>query len=123
MKKTTTKTYYQQGDVLLSKIAALPAGLILEMNPRKASIKNNELAYGEAHDHCHALLDGDVNIFTAASGERYLEVVEPTKLSHIKLSTGAQAEHLPQVIEKGLYKFGQVQEFDPFEQHTRNVID
>lgn len=113
-------TYTQQGDILLARIeeSDLPNDLYIEEHPRIAGKKNNELAYGEAHGHCH-LLNGDdteVEILQSKSTkDRFVRVFKPVILSH--------EEHLPQTIETGLYKFNQVVEFDPFNQFVRTVID
>lgn len=118
------KSYNQAGDVLLARVNKPKNTLKLEMSKRFESQKNRDLAYGEHSDHVHMLVGGDVNVYTDEStGERYVEVLDMASLEHLKMSTGSLAEHLPQTIEKGWYKFGQVQEYDPFEQVKRAVVD
>lgn len=110
--------YYQQGDILLAKVDSIPSDLVRENHPRENNKRNNELAYGEAHGHCHRLVGQEEDyeiLHSPTTKERYLRIVNPVMLSH--------EEHKTQTIDKGLYKFGQVQEYDPFEQYVRSVID
>ena len=126
------KTFPQirrQGDVLLTPVAALPAGCT-EIPHDKGRIV---LAYGEVTGHAHAIADHTVRadreigpeaaseiadaaiarartkarLLAAPNGERFLEVTETVHLRH--------EEHDEHAIEPGIYRLPQQMEYSPAE--------
>lgn len=120
----------RQGDVLLTPVAALPAGCT-EVPHDKGRIV---LAYGEVTGHAHAIADHAVKqpapgmgpeaaseiadaviararskarLLLAPSGERFLEVSETVHLRH--------EEHDEHAIEPGIYRLPQQMEYSPAE--------
>lgn len=75
----------RQGDLLLTKIRELPAGL----KPVKGSI----VVRGEATGHAHQLTDGWV--FTNRDGLLFLALTKKAELIH--------QEHKPIKLDKGFY--------------------
>ena len=98
--------YYQQGDVLICP-CQIP-------NDAK-KIKGGILQEGEHTGHAHRLTDGDYAIFETPKKERFLRIVKPTTITH--------EEHQAFQIDPGEYKIGIVEEFDPFAQMIRTVLD
>ena len=102
--------YHQQGDVLLTSGATIPA----TAKPIKEHI--NVIKEGEHTGHAHRLFDGDFQLLEEPSTkERFLRVVRPTMLRH--------EEHLPQEILPGDYYVGDLIEWDPFSKMKRAVVD
>lgn len=114
----------RQGDVLLTPVAALPAGCTEVPNDKGRIV----LAYGEVTGHAHAIADhhhsaaftaGAVEIADAAiaraktkarllvapDGQRYLQVDEAVNLTH--------EEHTAHRILPGIYKLPVQVEYTP----------
>lgn len=121
----TNLTYHQHGDCLLAKVdqSTLPNDLVLEMSKTDETKPNLVIAEGEGH-HEHVFVGGAVRIMQSPSTkERFVVVDKDTSLEHLHIGSSNQAEHKPQALYKGTYKFGQVLEFDPFTQFKRTVVD
>jgi hypothetical protein len=117
----------RQGDVLLTPVAALPAGCVEVPNDRGRIV----LAYGEVTGHAHAIADhrthygatraleraGEVaeaaiaraktkaRLLVAPNGERFLQVDEAVTLTH--------EEHTAHTIPAGIYKLPVQVEYTP----------
>jgi len=116
--------YYQQGDVLLKRVAALPEGLE-KFDGEKA------LQHGETTGHMHRFDAGAaVDLFVRPEAERvflnngntivpgigkFLIVREPSALSH--------EEHRTLTIAPGIYEMDLVREYDYDSQEVRWVVD
>ena len=114
---------YQQGDVNLFQIAALPEGLVRQ--------DHNVLQEGEVTGHKHQFTqDSDVAVFCYPNAQllsgqnsttihpgfkKFVQVNKPSKLVH--------EEHNTQVIMPGIYEMDLVREFDYQTMETRNVVD
>lgn len=120
----TSVMYYQQGDVMLKRVAALPEGLE-KFDGEKA------LQHGESTGHMHRF-DGNaaVDIYVQPAAERvllnngmtivpgigkFLIVREPSALRH--------EEHHTQIIAPGIYEMDLVREYDYDRLEERRVID
>ena len=101
---------YQQGDVLLYSIEAIPSGATRNQIKSRRVV----LAEGEATGHAHALAPENVEVHEK-DGVMYLRISAPTSLRH--------EEHHEQLVMPGLYEVGRVREVDPFTQEIREVRD
>lgn len=122
----------RQGDVLLTPVAKLPAGI------KEVPLDNGRivLAYGEVTGHAHAIADHSAHVQQATpgsaeeiteaviarvkarlwqtpTGERFLEVKEPVNLTH--------EEHTAHTIQPGIYQVPVQVEYSPAE--LRRVED
>lgn len=102
---------FQQGDVLLKRVDAVPA------NAKKRAATNGRfvVAEGETTGHAHVLEATPAVEMFERNGTLYLKVLEATPMTH--------EEHLPQVVEPGVYEVGIVKEVDPFTDEVRAVRD
>jgi hypothetical protein len=113
MKNKTKKTVQaqltaQQGDVLLRKLDCLPTGEAKRTRGRLV------LAHGES-GHSHVIEAEDDATLIEIGDRMLLQLNEPATVVH--------EEHGPITLSPGIWEVGRVQEFDPFEQLTRNVAD
>jgi hypothetical protein len=104
----------QHGDVLLRGIESLPAGV------KKTRRKNGRLIVmkGETTGHAHVITDKAASIWMLEKDgktELYLEATEPVTIIH--------EEHKPLPIPAGIYRIGQVSEYDYFREMERKAID
>lgn len=97
---------YQQGDVLLRPVTALPKDASIAKAPRV-------VAEGELTGHAHRLSDGNVMEYGA---DRYVVIPEGG-------ATLAHEEHHGQLLPPGIYKVGSVVEYDPLTDMVRKVLD
>lgn len=98
--------WYQQGDVLIKPVRAIPKGA--------ARVSGNVLAEGEATGHKHAATAEDVRLFIF-DGTLYMRAPRGTQIVH--------EEHATQDIPPGNYVIGTVREYDHFAEETRYVVD
>jgi len=109
--KTRRKTMlYQQGDVLIETVDAIPQGMVETEKVNGRHI----LAEGEATGHAHACVDDNVTLY-GEFGNLFVEAKEDFVVSH-------EVHHTISVPE-GKYKFRQVKEYDHFEEEARTVRD
>ena len=101
----------QQGDVLLHEVEALPA----DAKKAKRGKRGWVLADGEATGHAHVTRTAGCAILECADGRRFLDVKKNAAVVH--------EEHKTVTVPPGLFEIRRVQEFDPFEEHVRNVAD
>jgi hypothetical protein len=105
------KSHIQQGDVLLRVVKSLPKGCV--------RLKHKTLALGEHTGHHHSFADdGDVALFEAPDKTVFAvnEGNRPAKLTH--------QEHKTITLQPGeVAEFGQVREYDWFQQMERAVRD
>jgi hypothetical protein len=97
---------FQQGDVLLRKIDAIPKGA----EPASGRV----LAEGEATGHKHVAEAQDAALFTH-EGALYMRVPSGTRVVH--------EEHGALDIPPGDYLVGKVREYDHFAEQSRPVFD
>lgn len=103
-------TMYQQGDVLLFTVEAVPA----EAKPRKTDPRGLVLAEGEATGHAHVVRD---------SGCALLEAEDKTYMTVKKGATVVHEEHKAVTLPPGAYEVRKVREVDPFSEEVRSVRD
>jgi hypothetical protein len=104
-------THYRQGDVLIQRIAKLPAKL-------KAVPRENGrivLAHGEVTGHAHAIAEPEAELYAEdTAGVTYLEVkAAMAALQH--------EEHSTINLERGAYRVIRQREYSP--EAIRNVAD
>ena len=117
MKKKAKKiAYFRHGDVHLVSIDKIPEGGTVE--------KTRDVEKGELTGHAHRLMfrhdEGGgrgitARIISAPDGKRYLEVKEPTDLTH--------EEHHTRTIPPGNYEIRRTRETDHMVGVTRQVAD
>lgn len=94
---------YRQGDVLIMRVAELPAALA----PVSRDQGRVVLAYGEVTGHAHTILDPDTEFFeTAESADRWLSV-------HGAGATVLHEEHAPIALPPGNYLVRRQREYVP----------
>lgn len=108
MKTNIVKLKSQQGDVMIRKLSAMPAG-----EQRVVARKRCILAHGESGN-LHLVEQDDAELIQI--GEKMLLKVE----SNAKLSHG---EHHAHTLSPGIWEIGIVREKDWFTEMVRNVID
>lgn len=100
----------RQGDVLLEKVAELPAGL----EPIARENGKIVLAHGEATGHAHAVVNRVAKFFQQpTTGKRFLHIQKPAVLTH--------QEHATIDLEPGVYEVKRQREYSP--EAIRNVAD
>jgi hypothetical protein len=100
----------QHGDVTIEKISSIPNNV--------KRVNHLILANGEITGHKHEVIcdNGIAELFQEEKGDLYLSVKDGTvTLTH--------QEHLPQIIEIGNYKIGQVLEYDYDTEESKKVQD
>ena len=102
----------QQGDVLLKRVVALPAGCKTIKDKRGVV-----LAEGEHTGHYHSIADGGVELLEAPDRTRYVvnRGDKPATLTH--------QEHKPVTVDPGVWRVGIVREKDWFTEMVRAVQD
>jgi len=98
-------SYYQQGDVIIKRAKGKITGKKLD---------HGILAEGEATGHKHEIKTGNYDLIEK-DGELYLINKEEVTVTH--------QEHSPINLPPGKWSIGIVQEFDPFKEEARKVID
>ena len=106
-----TNTLYQQGDVLIQKVDAIPQDAKPCDNARNGM---NILAEGEVTGHYHGI-NCNSSVLLATKEAKYLDVKAATDVKH--------QEHNAITIPAGVYTVRQVQEYDHFEEIARNTRD
>ena len=104
---------YQQGDVLLEQVARIPVGA-KKRQDRGILV----LMAGEATGHHHTCISDKAVMYDLTLDgvtDLYLEVSEPITITH--------EEHKGLPLPGGIYKIGQVREFDYFQELERRVMD
>ena len=111
----------RQGDVLIERVASLPAGL---EPAERDTIGRVVLARGEAHDHTHALRNPLVCGFRVAGSEDvdYIEVGGSGAVLTHEYSSGVQADHDPVDLAPGVYRVVRQREYVA-PQIERRVVD
>ena len=91
----------RQGDVLLVRVAARPAG------GRKVAREDGRivLALGEVTGHAHVIDAPAVELYETADGVRYLDVTAPAAVVH--------EEHAAVDLEPGVYEVRLQREYAP----------
>lgn len=98
--------WFQQGDVLIKPIDAIPSAA--------TETGNRVLAEGEATGHKHVAVADDVRLFLH-EGTLFMRAPQGTSVVH--------EEHRIIEIPPGDYQIGIVREYDHFAEVTRRVID
>jgi len=97
---------YQQGDVLLFPVGAVPAG--------GKPIGHTVLAEGEATGHAHVALGDGVEVIER-EGTLFLAAPQGATVTH--------QEHSTITLPAGAYRVGRVREYDHFAEEARPVQD
>lgn len=109
----TKNTFFRQGDVGITRLAALPANVVPVENTGRIV-----LAYGEVTGHAHALAVNEAQEFTFAEAggvvRRFLQVFD-------KGATVRHEEHADIPLPVGFYEVLQQKEYHPSE--IRRVAD
>ena len=100
----------QQGDVLFNRIDQLPDGIV----PVSKKSRGYVLAEGESTGHAHVIEEDTVEMYEK-EGTIYLCVKDFSTVTH--------EEHLPVMLDPGIYEIGIVIEIDPFSEQIRKVVD
>lgn len=117
--KGKMKMNYQQGDVLVKKIDAIPKGAVKKEYREGYSV----LAWGEITGHAHCLVENKTELFEF-NQQMFLRVKEDTDLLHQKLNGSKAVDaHTPITLPKGDYYIGIVKEYDYFTDEARYVAD
>lgn len=93
---------YRQGDILIRRATALPAGAV----PASGSV----LARGEATGHAHAVVGDGVVFWDPASEALYVQVMKSAEVTH--------PEHKPITLGPGIYEIIRQREYTPESNHT-----
>lgn len=106
---------FRQGDVLLMQVKNLPA--------HAKKVEDKIIAHGETSNHCHRVSD-TVDVLEH-EGELFLHVTEAGALEHVLVTNPSTwtGEHHPIPLEKGYYQVIKQVEYDPYEDHIRQVMD
>lgn len=106
-----TSTLFQQGDILLQQIPALPQGA----QAKQRSPGRIVLAEGEVTGHAHAIEEAEgVQLYTMDQ-LLYLVVDHEVTVTH--------EEHGAVMLPAGTYQVGIVQEYDYLAEEARKVRD
>lgn len=98
----------QQGDVCLTPLDSLPAGIVTVLSKKRCVV-----AHGES-GHSHVIEDDEAQLIQI--GERML-------LNLSKAGTLTHEEHGAIKLAPGIWEIGRVREFDYLQQTERQVID
>ncbi len=101
---------YQQGDVVIKKIEALPEGEITQDQQTIAKT----LAYGEKTGHLHQIVEGEATVMRIFN-DLYIKAFTEFKVKH--------QEHKAFTVPPGIYKVDIVRETDWLTRTTRRVAD
>jgi hypothetical protein len=104
--KKNERPWYQQGDVMIKPVDAIPKGA--------ANIDGRVLAEGEATGHKHVADAEDVRLFVQ-EGTLYMSAPTGTTVVH--------EEHDVIEIPPGEYVIGTVREYDHFAEAARPIWD
>lgn len=116
-----TQAYYQQGDVILIPIEALPAGL-----QKQEGLK---VQLGETTGHSHKFVDADLaEIFFDPAQVPDTARITPAEAKFVFIKGGKEIqllheEHKPLSVPPGIYKVDIVREYDYDKEETRRVVD
>ena len=102
----------RQGDVLVTRVDALPIGLSVAARDHVGSIV---LAYGEHSGHRHAIRDRNVTALRLAGSEDvdFIEVGGSGATLNHEYESGHKAEHDPILLAPGTYKVVRQREYHP----------
>jgi hypothetical protein len=106
MAEEMNNAWYQQGDVTIKPVDAIPAGA--------TASESRVLAEGEATGHKHLAEAEDVKLYIH-EGALYMHAPNGTTVVH--------EEHHAVAIPPGDYLIGIVREFDHFAEESHRVID
>lgn len=109
--KTQQLQQLQQGDVILTRIEALPSGDAVPVRP---GARGHVLADGEITGHAHVIPEPHATM-TQIGAKLYITVLAPTRVTH--------EEHKPIDLEPGVYEVGRVREWDYLADMARTVAD
>lgn len=110
-KVSAKKVQIQQGDVTIERVNKLPSSAV--------RLNHLILAEGETTGHMHKINGGSVcedAVLFEEKGDMYLQVIGNSV-------TLVHEEHNAQIIDKGVYKIGRVNEYDYDTEEARKVQD
>ena len=113
--KQSIPVMYRHGDLLITRVNALPSGLV-QINPKT-------IAEGEISGHKHRLV-GNANVCVNWD-ERHRSINDYPEVwfkafNKIKV---VHEEHKTLELPKGVYKVTKERQFDPFQGITQKVLD
>lgn len=109
-------TQFQQGDLVIEKINAIPA------RAQKQDVATRAIFVEGEGTHVHrAAVVGSVEMYVK-DGVRYARVLTDTEIEHVT-PDGRHGEHNPITLLAGDYQFGQVNEWDYLNEMAREVVD
>lgn len=100
--------HYRQGDVLIERVKTIPQAAV-----RQKAKDRIILAHGEVTGHHHSIDADAADWWKTADDEQYVQVKEPTKLTH--------QEHSEIALDPGVYRVKRQREYSP--EAIRNVAD
>jgi hypothetical protein len=100
----------QQGDVIIRSTESIPDGAVRV----KRTLKGLVLAEGEATGHAHKIEEDGAELYEK-DGILYIKVEKPVQVKH--------EEHKPITLAEGIYRVGNVREYDPFKEEARRIVD
>jgi hypothetical protein len=109
MKRRIVKNTYQQGDVLLRKLDAMPAG-----EQKVISKGRCILAHGES-GHAHVVEDDEATLVQIGERRMVLSLGREVEQKH--------EEHHSRTLSPGIWEVGGVQEYDYLSKMARRVQD
>lgn len=120
MNNQTIKQSYQQGDVKFRRIGEATDPVDGKIVQRGRCV----VAEGEGH-HVHVVDAPESDAELIREGDRMLlRLFKPTAVRHeVVNAPGSQADHLPRVLQPGLWEFGNIREKDHFADQVRFVVD
>lgn len=107
------RTMFRQGDVLIEKIAEIPA----DAKRRDTGRDRVVLAYGESTGHAHAIYDSRVCYFApddTTLGRAYIDVPEKTEVRH--------EEHGAITLEPGKYAVQRQRQWTENDQKQHELV-
>jgi hypothetical protein len=100
------KNQFRQGDVLIERVAAVPAG----SKKQKGRVI---LAHGEATGHAHEVDQAVAEAWKGDNGDLTVKVKKKSAVTH--------QEHAPIPVRRGAYRITRQREYSP--EAIRNVAD
>jgi len=115
-RKTVLKKSYQQGDLLMRRLAEMPEG-----EQKVVGRKRLVLAHGE-NGHSHVIDDEEAELIQI--GERILlKLTKAQTVCHEEHNAPTSLIPEPVYLAPGIWEIGRVKEFDWFSKMERQVMD
>ena len=113
--KSSIPVMYRHGDLLITRVNALPSGLV-QINPKT-------IAEGEISGHKHRLV-GNANVCVNwEEKHRSINDYHEVWFKAFNKIKVIHEEHKTLELPKGVYKVTKERQFDPFQGITQKVVD